>query len=227
MSAPATPIITRSLREQVYDYLKGELRRGALDTGSFLDLNRIAQDLGVSRTPLRDALIHLEMEEFVTISPRRGVAVRALDLKDIREIYQLVGSLEAGALVAAAPGLTPEDLARLRRMDRDSAEALERGDQDAYNANNYAFHDFFLERQGNGRIISLVHLKKHQLYDWNRKFEHLHDTWDVSGIHEHEEILRLLEAGDVQGAAAHLRDVHWGFNVQEAFVQQVYFSPIP
>jgi DNA-binding GntR family transcriptional regulator len=227
MSAPAAPIVTLSLREQVYDYLKAELKRGALDTGSFLDLNRIAQDLGVSRTPLRDALIHLEMEEFVTISPRRGVAVRALDLKDIREIYQLVGSLEAGALVAAAPGITPEDLVRLRHMDRLSSEALERGDQDAYYENNYAFHDFFLERQGNRRVIALVHLKKHQLYDWNRRFEHLHAKWDASGIHEHEEILRLLEASDPQAAAAYLRDVHWGFNVQEAFVQQVYFSPKP
>ena len=77
--AHPTPIIVKSLREQVYECLLAQLKAGALDTGSFLDLNRLAAELGVSRTPLRDALIQLEAEEFVTIAPRRGVAVRTLD----------------------------------------------------------------------------------------------------------------------------------------------------
>ncbi|BDU78177.1 GntR family transcriptional regulator [Mesoterricola sediminis] len=217
------PIDARPLREQVYDHLKAEIRRGAFASGSFLDLNRLARDLGVSRTPLRDALLQLEAEEFVTISPRRGVSIRTLEPRDIREIYQLVGALEAAALLAAAPGITPADLDRLRELDRGCARAVADGDPDAYREHNYAFHDFFLERQGNRRIIALVHLKKHQLYDWTRRAERIHVPWEERGILEHEEILRLLEAGSPAEAAAHLRDVHWGFEAQEPFVRQVYF----
>ncbi len=226
MTRPS-PFVIKSLREQVYEHLKGELRRGALDTGSFLDLNRLAAELGVSRTPLRDALIQLEAEEFVTISPRRGVAVRSLGHEDIRELYQMIGALEAGALLAAAPGIRPEDLAALRDLDARSLRAIGAGDLDTHWEANYAFHDFFLDRQGNGRVTRLVHLKKQQLTEWNRKFEHLHAAWEGNGVREHEEILRLLEAGDAPGAAAYLRDVHWGFKVQEAFVDQVYFEGRP
>jgi DNA-binding GntR family transcriptional regulator len=219
-----SPIIVKSLREQVYDYLRGELKRGSLDTNAFLDLNRLARDLGISRTPLRDALIQLEVEEFVTISPRRGVAVRSLNLRDIQEIYQLVGALESAALLAVAPGMTAEDFAHLRDLDLKAKQAIDRDDPEAFYENNYGFHDFFLDRLGNGRITALVHSKKQQLYDWNRKFDRLHANWENSGVFEHEEVIRLLEAGAIQEAAAYLRDVHWGFNVQEPFVNQVYFS---
>jgi DNA-binding GntR family transcriptional regulator len=216
-------IVVKSLREQVYDYLRAELKRGSLDSDSFLDLNRLARDLGVSRTPLRDALIQLEGEEFVTIVPRRGVAVRSLEARDIQEIYQLVGALEGAALLAVAPGLTRMDLAHLRDLDQRALQAIDQGDLEGFHENNYAFHDFFLNRLGNGRITALVHSKKQQLYDWNRRLERLHVNWEHSGIQEHEEVLRLLEAGAIPEAAAFLRDVHWGFKVQEAFVKQAYF----
>lgn len=217
------PIVVKSLREQIYDYLKAELKRGSLDTGSFLDLNRLATDLGVSRTPLRDALIQLEVEEFVTISPRRGVAVRSLTLRDIQEIYQLVGALEGAALLVVAPTMTPDDFAHLRDLDQRALKAIDQGDMQAFHEHNYAFHDFFLERYGNRRVTALIHSKKHQLYDWNRKFERPHVGWEHSGVHEHEEVIRLLESGAIQEAAAYLRDVHWGFHVQEPFVNEVYF----
>lgn len=220
----AGKIIFKSLREQVYDYLKTEIKKGALEAGAFLDLKLMGEQLGVSRTPLRDALIQLEVEEFVTISPRRGVAVRALEEHDIREIYQLVGALEGSALLAVAPQLSPGDLRRLRDLDARSREAVDNGDLEGYYENNYAFHDYFLDRHGNRRMAALVRLKKQQLYDWNRKFERLHAQWDSSNIQEHEEIIRLLEAGAFQAAADYLRDIHWGFAVQEAFVQEAYFQ---
>jgi DNA-binding GntR family transcriptional regulator len=164
------------------------------------------------------------VEEFVTISPRRGVAVRSLNLRDIQEIYQLVGALESSALLMVAPTITAEDIAYLRSLDVKAQQAIEKDDLDAFYANNYGFHDFFLDRMGNSRISALVHSKKQQLYDWNRKFDQLHVNWENSGVFEHEEVIRLLESGAIQEAAAYLRDVHWGFNVQEPFVNQVYFS---
>lgn len=226
-SGPAGPLVLKPLREQVYDHLKAELRRGALETDVFLDLNRLARELGVSRTPLRDALIQLEAEGFVTISPRRGVSVRNLEAGEIREIYQVIGALEAAALLAAAPGTGPLEIARLRGLDEAALRAVREDDMEAFHAANYAFHDHFLEGAGNARATALVHRMKQQLYDWNRRYKAIHPAWEAEGLREHEEVLRLLEAGDAGAAAAYLRDVHWGFKVQEVFVRQVYFPEEP
>ncbi len=86
-----------SLREQVYEYLRNEMITGGLVPGSTINLNRIAEQLGISKTPLRDALIHLELEGFVTILPRKGVMVNALTLEDVSVLLQQTfGWLDAG-----------------------------------------------------------------------------------------------------------------------------------
>jgi len=86
---PDPTIDLRSLREQVYDHLKRRLNEGGLVPGAFLDLNAIAAEIGISRTPLRDALLHLESEGFVEILPRRGVRVVELTLERIRDLYEI------------------------------------------------------------------------------------------------------------------------------------------
>ena len=65
----------------MYDYLRDAINRGELNPGVYLDLNEIGDSLGISRTPLRDAFIQLEVEGFVTILPRRGVMVNALEIE--------------------------------------------------------------------------------------------------------------------------------------------------
>ena len=69
---PREAINSRSLRGQVYDYLRDAINRGSLEPGAFIDQNALSAAMGISRTPLRDALIQLEAEGFVSILPRRG-----------------------------------------------------------------------------------------------------------------------------------------------------------
>ncbi len=88
----------KSLREQVYDYLRDAMNRGELGPGANLNLNEISQRLGISRTPLRDALLQLEAEGFVTILPRRGCVVNRLTREEIQELYQVIGALEASVI---------------------------------------------------------------------------------------------------------------------------------
>ena len=87
-----------SLSALVYEELKRRLNSGLMRPGQFLDLSALGKELGMSRTPLRDAMIRLELEGFVTVYPRRGVMVRSLDLADIRDIYQIVGALESSVM---------------------------------------------------------------------------------------------------------------------------------
>ena len=73
------PILNiKSLKEQVYEYLREQMRRGEILPGSAIDMEETSKKLGVSKTPLRDALLQLEMEDFVTILPRRMVVVNSL-----------------------------------------------------------------------------------------------------------------------------------------------------
>ncbi|HOX91774.1 MAG TPA: GntR family transcriptional regulator, partial [Spirochaetales bacterium] len=100
-SKAKAPIVV-TLRERVYDYLKAQLNDGKLKPGAFLDLASIGEDLGLSRTPLRDALLRLEAEGFVTIHQRRGVVVNVLDVSTIRNAYQIIGALESSAVMEAS-----------------------------------------------------------------------------------------------------------------------------
>jgi DNA-binding GntR family transcriptional regulator len=222
----ATPLQTRSLREQVYDYLRAEMARGGLQPGAFLDLNELAARLGVSRTPLREALLHLESQGFVTVLPRRGFRLNALTLNDIRHFYEIIGALEAAALRAVGPALDPADFARMRALDAAMADAVAARDFDRYYEANLAFHDVYLRRSDNARLVSQVHLLKQRLYDWPRR-ETMVQAWEQHSVVEHEDFLGLLERGAVDEAAAHLQDVHWSFAVQERFIQAYYFARRP
>lgn len=214
---------TRSLREQVYDYLRVEMARGGLQPGAFLDLNAIARRLGISRTPLREALLHLESQGFVTIFPRRGFRLNSLSLDDIRHFYEIIGALESAALRAVGPALGPADFARMRQLDADMADAVAARDFDRYYAANLAFHDVYLARADNARLVAQVHLLKQRLYDWPRR-ETMLQAWEQHSVVEHEAFLRLLETGAIAEAAAHLQDVHWSFAVQEPFIHAYYFG---
>lgn len=216
-------IVVKSLREQVYDYLRNQLKLGTLTPSVYLDLNAMAESMGVSRTPLRDALLQLEAEDFVTFVPRKGVMVNPLERKDIQEIYQLVGALESSALLVAAPRMDQSHFRTLRELDAKSLAALSAGCIEEHYEHNFAFHDLFLEVCGNPRITKTVHLQKQRLYEWIRKMD-FNLVWEHRNVEEHETIVSLLEQGKASEAAVYLRDTHWGFEVQESFVEDFYFK---
>ena len=223
---PAIPkpiLQTRSLREQVYDYLRGEMNNGGMQPGSFLDLNAMALHLGISRTPLRDAMLQLEVEGFVEILPRRGFRLKALTLEEIRNIYQIVGALESAALAAAGPQLGKAGLARMKAANKAMSQAIQAENYDAFFLHNSAFHGVFLEASENPRMVSLVQSLKLRLYDWPRRRVFL-KSWEERSILEHAHLLELLENGQFEAAASYHRDVHWSFDMQESFVQIYYLT---
>ena len=211
----------KSLRQQVYEFLKKELNRGALKPGRQLDLNGLAARLGTSRTPLREALLQLAGEGFVTILPRRGVVVNGLALEDVRHIYEIVGALEGAALLAAARSLTPKDLTRMRTLSREMRGALKRDDFGVYYEKNLAFHDVFLDRCGNSHLVATVRLLKERLYDFPRRRGFV-KAWEEASVLEHDALLKRLERRGARAAADYLRDVHWSFTVQERFIREYY-----
>jgi DNA-binding GntR family transcriptional regulator len=216
MSAPGV-LQLKSLREQVYEHLRASIEAGDLIPGTFLDQNRISAELGISRMPLRDAMIQLDIEGFVEVFPRRGVRVRRLTLDDVRHLYQIIGALEGAALLCAPDGIDPGDLVRMDSLNREMSSALKAGDFDAYYSHNVDFHRVFLSWCDNQELRRSVRVCRQRLYDFPRERAFVPE-WELRSIREHGEFLDLLLEGNPRAAADFLRDVHWSFEVQKPFL---------
>jgi DNA-binding GntR family transcriptional regulator len=213
----ASVLQLKSLREQVYEYLRASIEAGELLPGTFIDQNRISAELGISRMPLRDAMIQLELEGFVDILPRRGVRVRGLTLDDVRHLYEIIGALEGAALLSNPDGIDPGDLVRMDSLNRQMSSALSSGDFDTYYARNVDFHRVFLSWSDNLELKRSVRVCRQRLYDFPRERAFVPE-WEHRSIREHGEFLDLLLDGRVREAADYLRDVHWSFDVQKSFL---------
>jgi len=152
----------KSLKEQVYEFLREAMRRGEILPGSVIDMEETSLRLGVSKTPLRDALLQLEMEGFVTILPRRKVVVNVLRPEDIKNYYEIIGALESTALRQAFALLGGPEFEEMTRLNAEMRDAIGRDDFDLYYEKNLAFHDVFLSRCGNANLLKVVNNLKRQ-----------------------------------------------------------------
>jgi DNA-binding GntR family transcriptional regulator len=222
-SEKASELDITSLSAIVYGDLKRRLNEGLLRPGQFIDLSALGRELGMSRTPLRDAMIRLELEGFVTVYPRRGVMVRSLDLSDIRDIYQIIGALEASVVEHMSLRFRASDADLMDGFRDTMASSLAADDFDAYYAANLAFHDAYLDLSDNADLVRTVRTLKERLYDFPRRSGYVKE-WELDSNSEHAETIKRLRSGDFKGCAQYIRDVHWNFEVQERYIRTYYFA---
>lgn len=209
-----------SLREQVYEYLRSEMITGGLVPGSTINLNRIAEQLGISKTPLRDALIHLELEGFVSILPRRGVMVNALSLEDVKHAYDSIGIIEAAIVLNCFDQIKPSHISRLERLNEQMRTDIKKDDFSNLFKTNLAFHDVVNSLSDNPLLEKFISPIKHRLYDFQG--QSYIPAWELRNCDEHDQYIQCLKKGDPQGAAQVLKDAHWSYDVQEDFIKQFY-----
>ena len=148
---------TSKLVGGAYARLKEDIRTNRLAPGFQATEPEIALRLGMSRTPVREALIRLEGEGLVEMIPRRGVRVRPVLASDMREIYEMLTALEPEAAARlTARGLTGDELRRLGAQTDRMQAALGSGDLDAWAEADDAFHCALLEMHGNARMLQTV-----------------------------------------------------------------------
>jgi DNA-binding GntR family transcriptional regulator len=193
--------------DHAYEIIWRQLMKGERGPGERLTDTELASQLGLSRTPVRQALHRLAQEELVRLDARRGFTVRAFTAQDVQEIYDVRGALEVLAVRLAAPHLTADRIeAQLRRLHEVRA-ALEstqsRTASILHLQADLEFHNLIIHTSGNGRLIrALAALRSQQT---------LFQYWDVSypqrneaAGDEHERILLALTAGDTEQAAEHM-----------------------
>ncbi|MBO9307452.1 GntR family transcriptional regulator, partial [Thermomicrobium sp.] len=139
----------RVLREEIKEYLIDAILRGQLRPGDRIIETRIAQDLGVSQTPVREALRDLELLGFVTSEPFRGTRVRAFTHEELVQIYPIRAAIEGVAARAAATRITTEQLLALEEQIDRMREASELGDEATAIEADIAFHRIIVEASGN------------------------------------------------------------------------------
>lgn len=213
----------KSLRERVYGYLRVQMNKGRVRPGAFLNLNDISRELGMSRTPLRDALFQLEFEGFVSIFPRRGVMVNALTLEKIRSVYEILGALESAVIFFSALRFRESDAELMEKYNQQMRKALERNNFSAFYEANLNFHNVYINMSDNAEMLNIIRINKERLYDFPRNKVFVKE-WELHSLGEHDELIALLRAEDFSGAADFMRDVHWSYSVQERFIRKYYFA---
>jgi len=218
------PIInTQLLKDQVYQYLRDEIRKGNLLGDSVINMDATSKKLGISKTPLRDALLQLEMEGFVQIAPRKGIYVKALTLEEIKEYYQILGTLESHSLTLSFEFIKSTHIEKMEKLNLAMDKALEKNNFDRFYEKNLEFHDVYIKLTKNHTLIKMIHNLKKRLYDFIPQ-ERWIKEWEVSSLKEHRIISDSIKKKNLNLAKQTIQDVHWSFEVQEKFIKQYYFN---
>lgn len=209
-----------SLREQVYTYLRKQMNLGVLLPGSTINIGKIAKQLGISKTPLRDALIHLEIEGFVTILPRRGVRVNIFELQNVKHAYNAIGMVEASIVMDCFDKIESSHILKLEELNERMISDIEKNIFERLFTTNLQFHDVYLDISDNELLKKFILPIKYRLYDFPR--QNYISEWEKRNCKEHERFINFLKQGNPKKAATVLKDTHWSFEYQENFIKKFY-----
>lgn len=194
------------LRTQVYEYLRQELKAENLKPGQYISMNQIMKQLNISRTPLRDALLQLQSERFVTFLPQRGIQINELTQKDIENLYEMLGALDSRILLAVFDRIGEREIEQMKQINKDMGEYLEEQYFMRYWNLNTAFHNVYLNLSSNTLILDHINIVRQRLFEFSKK------DWSLKRkqvIHsEHETLIEIIEKGDAIAAADFMRDQH-------------------
>lgn len=209
LDRPAGRPITRvPLRDQVHHAIVDRILRDELKPGARISDTALARELGVSRTPIREALLRLEREGFLEADVGRGFFVKPLSVREVREAYPVLWTLEVLALRSAAP-LAPQ---RRAELDRINAELETEQDPERRIDLDGAWHRTLLETCGNEYLMGLVATAKAVIRRYEYAYMQNAGYIPVS-TRTHEQITELVSAGKVEDAVPLLEN-NWRFTMQ-------------
>jgi DNA-binding GntR family transcriptional regulator len=193
-----------SLTSKVGEALRSAIVAGELTAGQLYSVHDLAATLGVSRTPVREALIKLASKGMVQFERNRGVRILQSDAHDLEEVFELRLLLEVPSARLAVARMTQDDVVELAKILELMKQAAENGDERSLMAHDRRFHSLILEAAGNHRLAvfvdSLRDLVLTRGVSTAGASRTLHDIAD-----EHIPVLEQIQAGDGDGAAEAMR----------------------
>lgn len=202
-------LLFMSLKDHVYEYISKRIQEGTIKPNDKLNEQEICNELNISRTPVREALIELAADGLLDSEPRRGFRVKPLTLEKAKDLYMIIGSLDAMAATLALDVLTKDDIALMRELISQMDIAVTNNRLDDYYKLQVDFHNIYINKCGNEELIRILNQLKmrfiRQGYDSNEKLLQIFTQTNK----EHKIILDLMEKKDADKLEHYLRTVHW------------------
>lgn len=193
------------LRDVVFKTLREAILKGDLAPGERLMEIKLANQLGVSRTPIREAIRKLELEGLVVMVPRKGAEVAKITEKDLRDVLEVRASLEELAISLACERITDEKIVELKDALEQFRTVIKGKDVTKIAQMDVAFHDVIFESTQNARLVQMVNNLREQMYRY--RLEYLKDFSTHSRLdEEHVKIFEAVSARDIERATALIRE---------------------
>lgn len=192
------------LRDVVFNTLRQAILKGELEPGERLMEIQLAERLGVSRTPIREAIRKLELEGLVLMTPRKGAEVAKISEKSLRDVLEVRRSLEELAIELACQRMTPESVEELDKKQEEFRNAVLHGSAMEIAETDEAFHDVIFRGTCNDRLVQMINNLREQMYRY--RLEYIKDQDKRQGlISEHDMILNALQIRKVEKAKEAMR----------------------
>lgn len=187
------------LRDVVFKTLRDAILKGDLKPGERLMEVSLAQKLGVSRTPIREAIRKLELEGLVKMTPRKGAEVAQITLKDLTDVLEVRRHLEELAVELSCKKATKEDLEELRRCHEEFKRTIETDDLTEMAVADVTLHDVIYKTTGNKRLIQILNNLREQMYRY--RLEYIKDEHKRKVlVNEHKMLLDAISERNVDAA---------------------------
>ncbi len=187
------------LRDVVFNTLREAILKGDLKPGERLMELQLASKLGVSRTPIREAIRMLEQEGLAVTTPRKGAEVAKMTIKDMEDVLEIRDALDELAVRIACQKISDEQLKQLEDMKELFEKSTQTGNVKKIAEADVTFHDVIYEATGNPKLVTLLNNLREQVYRY--RVEYIKDPKNYPTlIAEHEAILESLKNRDVKNA---------------------------
>ena len=189
------------LRDVVFNTLRQAILRGEMEPGERLMEIQLAQKLGVSRTPIREAIRKLELEGLVIMIPRKGAEVAHITEKDMKDVLEVRSTLEELVVELAIKNVTDEKIEELKCANKVFESAIVSKDAVNIVEADVKFHDILYSMTNNARLIQIINNLREQMYRY--RLEYLKDTHSHEKLDgEHQAIYENIKNGDKEAVCA-------------------------
>ena len=210
----------KTLKDHVYDYIAELIAKGEMSDTEKITEQQVCDALGVSRTPVREALIQLAADGYLESIPRRGFFVQHLSENKAREVIEILGPLDGRAAYLAVPYISDADIEQMHLLQESIDLAIDKGLYRLHDELQAKFHDCYHARCGNQRLVGYIHQLNR--FFIRRETGTMEETALVRNLRkaneQHAEIVRLFESRDAAGVQNYIRDVHWSIDIAKTFV---------
>lgn len=187
------------LRDVVFNTLRKAILRGELKPGERLMEIQLANKLGVSRTPIREAIRKLELEGLVLMIPRKGAEVAQITEKNMQDVLEVRKALEELSVQLACERITPEQVEEMKMAAEDFRKVLKSGDVTKIAEADVKFHDIIFAATNNQRLITLLNNLREQMYRFRVEYLKQKECYQQL-LEEHDKLIALISGGEVEEA---------------------------